>query len=335
MNENNLFGWLLDSLPGPDLDAQRKVADRAGQVLRPLGALARLDQIAVWLAGWQRTDHPRVEHPVVVVFAADHGVTEEGVSAYPVETTATMVRVFRHGLGTVNVLAAEVGAKVGVVDVGVGVPTANLAVEDALSPQRFAACVAAGQKAVADANNPDLLVVGEMGIGNTTAAAAVAAALFGGPVEGWVGRGTGIDDDALSRKTQAVRRALARIGAISDPFEALRRVGGAELAAAAGALVEARIRSIPVLLDGFVVTAAAAPLELAKAGSLAHCLAGHRSAEPGHDLLLAELGLEPLLDLDLRLGEGSGAVAAIPLVRMAVRAVTDVPTFAEWDLAAR
>jgi nicotinate-nucleotide--dimethylbenzimidazole phosphoribosyltransferase len=172
-----------------------------------------------------------------------------------------------------------------------------------------------------------------MGIGNTTPAAAVACALFGGPPSQWVGRGTGVDGDGLARKTAVVERALARAAAVTEPLEVLRELGGTELVAIAGACAAARARSLPVLLDGYVVTAAVAPLEVAASGALAHCLAGHRSPEPGHRLLLERLGLDPLLDLGLRLGEASGALLAVPLVQMAAAAVTDVATFEEWGIA--
>ena len=324
----------LSAAPGPDDDARRAVADRARRVLRPSGALARLDELAEWLAGWQRTARPRVSRPVGLVFAADHGVTAEGVSAYPAAVTAAMLRAFREQAATVDVLAREAGVRAIAVDVGVGRPTGNLAVEDALPDARFGASVAAGFDAVS-ASEADLLVLGEMGIGNTTAAAAVSAALFGGAASEWVGRGTGIDDEALARKTRAVERAVARIGPAPGPVEVLRRVGGAEMAAIAGAVVAARRRSIPTVLDGYVVTAAAAPLAVAVPGGLDHCVAGHRSPEPGHGRLLARLGLDPLLDLGMRLGEGSGAVAAVPLIRMAAAAVTDVPTFEEFGLDGR
>ncbi len=331
MNTADKLRRVLNKASGPDDDARRAVVTRAENVLRPLGALARLDDMAGWLAGWQRTTHPGVEHPMALVFAADHGVTAEHVSAYPAAVTAAMVRAFEQGVATVNILAREAGATVRVIDVGVGAPTGNIVVEDALPEDRFAACVAAGRDVVTQADT-DLLVMGEMGIGNTTAAAAVSAAVFGGAVSNWVGRGTGIDDETLIRKTEAVELAITRISTTIDPLEVLRRVGGAELAAIAGAVVEARHRSIPVVLDGYVATAAAAPLAAAVPDALAHCLAGHRSAEPGHDLLLGRLGLRPLLDLEMRLGEGSGAVAAIPLIRMAAAAVTDVPTFQEFGL---
>ena len=318
----------LASLPGPDEAARAAVAARAAEVLRPAGALARLDEIAAWLAGW-RGSPPQVSSPACVVFVANHGVAVEGVSAYPAEATASVLDALRAGEATAPVLAAEVGAAFSAVDVGVGRPSGNLRVEPALDPVRFAEAIAAGRRAVADLDC-DLLVVGEMGIGNTTAAAAVAATLFGGPVEQWTGRGTGVDEEAYTRKVAVVEAARRRVGDDAPPPRVLREVGGAELAAIAGALLEARLRSVPVLLDGFVVTAAAAALEAWAPGSLAHCLAGHRSSEPGHALLLEKLGMRPLLDLDLRLGEGSGALLAVPLVRAAAAAVARVATFEEW-----
>lgn len=321
---------LLRQAPAPDLASSETVAARASNVLRPTGALARLDEVAAWLAAWQRTAHPRVTKPAAIVFAADHGVVAEGVNAYPAEITASMLRAFESGVATANVLARETGAALDVVDVGVGVPTGNIAVEPALTSERFTSAWDAGRAAVARVD-ADLVVFGEMGIGNSTVAAAVCATLFGLPAEEWVGRGSGVDDDGLARKVAVVERARARAGS-PPPMEALRQVGGAELVAIAGAAVEARLRSLPVVLDGFIVAAAVAPLELAWPGALDNCVAGHRSLEPGHRVLLDKLGKAPLLDLELRLGEGSGALAAIPLIRMAAAAVTDVATFDEWGL---
>jgi len=169
-----------------------------------------------------------------------------------------------------------------------------------------------------------------MGIGNTTAAAAVSAALLGGAVEGWVGRGTGVDDEGLTRKVDAVAAGVRRITGTLDPLEVLRELGGAELVAIAGAVIAARHRNLPVLLDGYVVTAAALPLALARSGALDHCRVGHCSAEPGHRRLVERLGSSPLLELGLRLGEASGAMAAVPLVQMACAGITEVPTFGEW-----
>jgi nicotinate-nucleotide--dimethylbenzimidazole phosphoribosyltransferase len=330
----NLLSSLLTDLPEPDADAREAVAARAATVLRPTGAFERLDAVAAWLAGWQRTDRPAVDAPHAVVFAADHGVAAAGVSAYPAEVTVAMLDALDKGAATSVAMARALGIVLDVVDVGVGRPTADLRFEPALSPERFDACVQAGVDAVARAEGSDLLVFGEMGIGNTTAAAAVAATLTDEPAERWCGRGTGVDDDGLARKIEAVDVCRARVrAATGDPIEILRHAGGAELAAIAGATVEARRRSIPVVLDGYVATAALAPLAFARDGALDHVVAGHRSAEPGHRHLLERLELEPLLDLDLRLGEGTGALAAVPLIRLAAVAVVDVATFQEWGLA--
>ncbi|MEX0984116.1 MAG: nicotinate-nucleotide--dimethylbenzimidazole phosphoribosyltransferase [Actinomycetota bacterium] len=327
---------LLRDLPGPDEEARAAVRDRAANVLRPAGALARLDEIAVWLAGWQRRQAPAVRWPHTAIFVADHGVVTGGVSAYPAEVTKAMLDALRDGVATSAALARAVGSTFDAVDVGVGEPTGDIRVEPAMDAGRFGACVAAGAGAsdVAAEAGADLLIVGEMGIGNTTPAAAVCAALFGGDPAGWTGRGTGVDDDGLARKVAAVTAARDRVAAVTeDPLEVLLQVGGAELVAIAAAVAQARRRSIPVLLDGFVVGAAVAALALAAPGALAHCLASHRSAEPGHRLLLERLGMAPVLDLDLRLGEGSGALVALPLIRLAAVAVTDVATFQERGLA--
>jgi nicotinate-nucleotide--dimethylbenzimidazole phosphoribosyltransferase len=321
---------LLAQAPGPHTRAAAAVAERARQVLRPAGALARLDELAEWLAAWQGTERPAVRRPAALVFAADHGVAASGVSAYPAEVTAAMVKALREGVATACVLARQVGATLEVVDVGVGVPTGDLTREPALDPARFRACVQAGRDAVA-ALDTDLLVLGEMGIGNTTAAAAVTAILLGRSAEASTGRGTGVDDAGLARKRAAVSAARRRVGTAA-PMEVLRQAGGAELAALAGAALEARLRRLPLVLDGFVVTAAVAPLELLRPGALANAVAGHRSAEPGHRALLERLGLRPLLELDLRLGEASGALAAVPLLRLAAAAVTEVATFGDWGL---
>jgi nicotinate-nucleotide--dimethylbenzimidazole phosphoribosyltransferase len=325
--------WLreaLADLPRPDNDAAAAVRARAADVLRPTGALRRLDEIAEWVAGWHRDTTPSVTRPAVLIFAADHGVAAtSSVSAYPTSVTAAMMRAFRQGRSTINAFAGLTGATVEAIDVGVGRPTGDIRVESALGSARFDAAVVSARAAVDDLDT-DLLVLGEMGIGNTTAAAAVAAALAGGDIDAWVGRGTGVDDAGLACKRAAVEQATARIAGVSDPLEILREVGGAELVAVAAATVAARLRSIPVVLDGYVVTAAVAPLAELDRAALDHCIAGHRSAEPGHGRLLQRLGMRPLLDLDMRLGEGSGALAAVPLIALACAGVAAVPTFAEW-----
>jgi nicotinate-nucleotide--dimethylbenzimidazole phosphoribosyltransferase len=323
----------LDDIRGPlrapDTRSADALALRAAQVLRPTGALQRFDEIAAWLAGWQRTTKPRVDRSVALIFAADHGVAAAGVSAYPTEITASMLDAFRAKVSSINVMASLVGARVDAFDVGVGFPTADFRFAPAMDAARFDEAVLTGRRAVAR-TDADVIVLGEMGIGNTTAAAAVCAVLGGGDTDDWVGRGTGVDDDGLARKRAAVDAARARISGVTDPIEVLREVGGLELAAMAGAITEARSRGVPVLLDGYVTAAAALPLVCANPRALDHCLAGHRSAEPGHRRVLERMGLDPLLDLGLRLGEGSGAMAAVPLLAMSCRLVTDVPTFDEW-----
>ena len=326
----SVLSELLADLPGPDRAAHDQVAARAATVLRPAGAFARLDTVAAWLAGWQGTTAPRVERPHVAVFAADHGVAADGVSAYPAEVTAAMADAIRSGVATITVLARQAGATLELVDVGVGRPTGNIRVADAMGPEDFDAAVASGLAAV-ESVDADLLVVGEIGIGNTTAAAAVAAAVLGGEAIDWVGPGTGVVGAALAHKCEVVQTAVDRVGAVS-PLEALRRLGGRELAAMAAAVAAARRRRLPVVLDGFIATAAVAPLAVACPGSLDHCIAGHCSAEPGHERLLGALGLDPLMRLDLRLGEGSGALVAVPIIRMAAAAVVEVATFEEWGL---
>ncbi|HSM64896.1 MAG TPA: nicotinate-nucleotide--dimethylbenzimidazole phosphoribosyltransferase [Ilumatobacteraceae bacterium] len=320
----------LHDLPTCDSAARAAVHERAAHILRPSGALAWLDDIAEWVAGWQRTPRPRIERPVGLIFAADHGVAAATkVSAYPTGVTEAMFSAYREGRSTISAFARLAGAEVSAVDVGIGRPTGDIRYEAALTPERFDDIVAIAFDAV-DRLDGDLLVLGEMGIGNTTPSAAISAALAGGETAAWVGRGTGIDDESLARKRQAVQESVRRIAGITDPLEILREVGGAEIVAITAATVAARHRSIPVVLDGYVVTSAVLPLNEIDPSILDHCTVGHCSAEPGHRKLLERLGKAPLLDLDMRLGEGSGAMAAVPLIAMACAGITDVPTFEEW-----
>jgi nicotinate-nucleotide--dimethylbenzimidazole phosphoribosyltransferase len=313
----------------PQADAATFTAARARQaaLTKPPGSPGRLEEIAAWLAGWQRTVVPRLERVEVVVFAGSHGVTAQGVSAYPPAVTGQMVANFAAGGAAINQLARTFGAGLAVRDVGVERPTADFTEAPAMDHKAFVAAAAAGAAAVPD--GIDILCLGEMGIGNTTSAAAVCAALFGGG-GAWAGRGTGVDDAGLARKRSAVERALARHrDAAADPLAALAALGGRELAAIFGAVLAARLKRVPVLLDGFVCTAAAAPLARLHPNGLAHALAGHVSAEGGHRRLLDELGLAPLLDLGMRLGEASGACLAVGIVRAAAACHAGMTTFAE------
>jgi len=320
----------LANLPTGDTAASDAVHERAANVLRPSGSLAWLDEIAAWVAGWQRTSAPRVERPAALIFAADHGVAAATeVSAYPTGVTEAMFAAYNDGRSTISTFARIAGATVTAIDVGIGQPTGDIRLEPAMTEERFNSVVQTAFDAV-DRLDCDLLVLGEMGIGNTTVSAAIAAALEGGETAVWVGRGTGVDDEGLDRKRAAVKQSVRRIAGITDPIEILREVGGAEIAALTAATLAARLRSIPVVLDGYVVTTAALPLASIDPAAIDHCTVGHCSAEPGHRKLLERLGKRPLLDLDMRLGEGSGAMAAVPLIAMACAGITDVPTFGEW-----
>ena len=326
--------WISEAIatmPGGALDAAESVRSRAADILRPAGALATLDEVAAWVAEWQGSATPAITRPAALIFAADHGVAVAGVSAYPTEVTAAMLAAYRSGRSTISAFARIAGASVDAIDVGVGRPTGDIRFEPALTPERFDEIVDVARRAV-ETLDADLLVLGEMGIGNTTAAAAVAAALHSetGDVEPWVGRGTGVDVDGLRRKQDAVAAAVARVADITDPLEVLRQVGGAEMVAITAAVVAARHRRLPVVLDGYVVTASALPLVAVRSDALDHCLIGHCSAEPGHRRVMDRLGRSTLLDLGMRLGEGSGAMAAVPLIAMACAGVVDVPTFTEW-----
>jgi len=317
---------LVRQLPAPNLDALAKARAREAQLTKPGGSLGRLEEIAEWLASWQGRHPPMVLQPQVAVFAANHGVVRRGVSAFPASVTQQMVENFAAGGAAINQLCKAAGAGLKIFDLALDIPTPDICEAAAMSEADCAATIAFGMEAVAGGG--DLLCIGEMGIGNTTVAAAVCCALFGGKAEDWVGQGTGVDAEGLVRKVAAVNAAIAfHKGRLSDPLEILRRVGGREIAAMAGAIIAARVQHIPVLLDGFVVGAAAAVLHQLQPGSLDHCLAAHVSAEAAHGRLLERIGKKPLLDLGMRLGEGSGAALAISIVRAAAVTHAGMATF--------
>lgn len=335
----------------PDQQAHRQAVARHEQLTKPAGSLGRLEELGVWATACQGVCPPHAfVRPQVVIFAADHGVAAQGVSAYPSEVTQQMVVNFLSGGAAVNVLAAASGATVRVVDVAVDCDPATVAtpplvtrhkvrrgsgdihLEDALTEVEVIQALDAGV-AIADEEidrGADLLIAGDMGIGNTTPAAVLVAALTGTEPVAVVGRGTGIDDAGWMRKAAAIRDALRRARpVVNDPVALLRSVGGADIAAMAAFLAQAAVRRTPVILDGVVVGAAAMLAEDLAPGARQWWVAGHRSAEPAHTLALQHLELDPLLELGMRLGEGSGALAALPLVQMAVRILAEMATFAD------
>ncbi len=319
------FRRLLADLPEPDAGAIGAARARDAVLTKPAGALGRLEEVAIWMAGWQGRDRPKVERPLVVVFAGNHGVTARGVSAFPAEVTVQMVANFRAGGAAINQLARVAGARMKVTALDLDRPTADFTSGPAMTEAEFVAALAAGWEAV---EGTDLLVTGEMGIGNTTSAAALALALYGGAAADWTGRGTGVDDAGLALKTRVVAEGVA-LHRPASPLEALRCLGGREIAAMSGAIARARADRVPVILDGFICSAAAAVLACERPGALDHAIAGHVSAEGAHRRLLGHLGKVPLLDLGLRLGEGSGAALAIGIVQAAVACHSGMATFGE------
>ena len=322
------FRVWLRNLPPPDENARAVAGNRQEQLTKPRGSLGRLEDVALWLAGWQGRPRPRLDSVTTVIFAGNHGVAARSVSAFPSAVTTQMVANFAAGGAAINQLSRAFGAGLRIITLDLDRPTADFTGAPAMTEQECAEALSQGTKAVP--SPCDLLLVGEMGIGNTTAAAALACVLFGGAADDWAGPGTGLDREGVHRKADVIDAALCLHGsAAGDPFEALRRLGGREIAAMAGAILAARLRRIPVLLDGFVCTAAAAVLHAANAESLDHCLAGHRSAEPAHARLLGILRKEPLLDLGMRLGEASGAAVALAILRAAVAVHNGMATFDE------
>ncbi|WP_298857635.1 nicotinate-nucleotide--dimethylbenzimidazole phosphoribosyltransferase [uncultured Sulfitobacter sp.] len=321
------FRTALVALPDLDMAAREGAAERNSQLTKPPGALGRLEYIAQWYSGWRGNPQPKITSPQIIVFAANHGVAAQGVSAFPSEVTEQMVMNFQHGGAAINQLARAAGAHLDVHALELDRPTGDFTKGPAMSEVDVVAALNAGWNAVG--GDSDLLVVGEMGIGNTTPAAALAAALLGGDAADWTGRGTGVDDAGLVNKTRVVSEGLTLHKGQGDGLETLRRLGGRELAAMVGAIARARSLRIPVILDGFICTAAAMCLEHTRKGALDHCVAGHLSSEGAHGRLLESLGKEPLLSLGLRLGEASGGALAISIVKAALECHSGMATFTE------
>jgi nicotinate-nucleotide--dimethylbenzimidazole phosphoribosyltransferase len=329
-----------------DAAAARAAAALHDQLTKPPGSLGLLERVGVQLSAIARCCPPPVPEPVTVaVFAADHGVVTEGVTAWPQEVTGQMVANFCAGGAAINVLARHAGADVVVVDVGIATPipsaapgllrhtvrpgTGNIAVEAAMTAgqARSALDIGAGIATQAAARGARMLVTGDMGIGNTTASAAVIAAITGLPAAAVTGRGAGADDAALARKTEVVERARQRIPAQAGPLLILAELGGLEIAALAGFIVGAAASRVPVVVDGVIAAAAALAAVALTPDTAGYLIGGHRSGEPGSAAALSHLGIEPLLDLGLRLGEGSGATLAVPLVQAAAKILAEMATF--------
>jgi nicotinate-nucleotide--dimethylbenzimidazole phosphoribosyltransferase len=318
---------MMKILPMTDADAVAGAQARNGQLTKPPGALGRLEDLAIWYAGWRGTDRPSLNAPQIIVFAGNHGVAAKGVSAFPPEVTEQMVLNFQHGGAAINQLAKTFGAKMDVHALSLDTPTADFTQCPAMTEAEVCAAIQSGWDAV-DANT-DLLVTGEMGIGNTTSAAAIGTALLGGNAADWTGRGTGVEGAVLQAKTDVVAAGVALHGGKGDGLDVLAALGGRELAAMAGAILRARSLRIPVILDGFICTAAATCLHVTQDGVLDHTVAGHQSDERAHARMLEALGKAPLLQLGLRLGEASGGALAIGVLQGAIACHSGMATFAE------
>lgn len=347
--------WLNQAIATPSSLHRQQALERQQQLTKPLGALGQLEQLVVDLAALQSTDHPRADHVPVIIFAADHGVTAEGVSAYPAEVTHQMLANFAQGGAAISVLSQTLDLPLTVVDVGtygtepinsvlhrkVQQGTANLAVEPAMSEQSLITALTIGRgQVLAQSQKADLFILGEMGIGNTTAATALSAALTQLDVAALTGAGTGLVPERIAHKQAVIERALALhtpfIKQAHVPvFASLRRLGGLEIAAMTGAIITAAQQGIPVLIDGFIVTAAALAAVQLVPDVRAWLLFSHCSAEQGHRLLLEYLTAQPLLNLGMRLGEGSGAAVALSLVRSACALHNQMATFAEAAVSNR
>ncbi len=323
---------LMHMLPEADTQAVAAVRLRDRELTKPPGSLGRLETIVEWVAAWQGKGQPRIDRPLVCIFAGNHGVVAQGVSAFPASVTQAMLENFSAGGAAINQICASFDLGLKVFDLALDLPTGDITVGPALDEKSCVATMAFGMEAIS--GGADLLVLGEMGIGNTTPAAAIYTALYGGKARDWAGRGTGVDEDGYNRKVLAIATALdTHQGHLKDPLEVLTRLGGREIAAMAGAILAARLQRIPVVLDGFVVGAAAAVLHAMDPTALDHCVAGHVSPEGGHRTALERMGLEPILDLRMRLGEGSGGALAAGIIKAAVATHQGMATFDQAGVA--
>ena len=321
---------LVREFPAFDQASADAATDRQNQLTKPPGSLGTLEDLAIFMAGWQRTPRPRIAAAQALVFAGNHGICDQGVNPFPQEVTAQMVANFEHGGAAINQLCRANGAELSVVALDLDRPTADFCKGPAMSE---ADCLDAMNRGAEAVNaKADILLLGEMGIGNSTTAAALAAAIVGGDPIDWVGAGTGSSPEGIALKARVVADGIALHGN-GSPMEILASLGGREQAAICGAILAARAASIPVMLDGYICTAAAAPLFATNPELLAHCMVGHASAEPGHRKLTAAFGKTPILDFSMRLGEGTGAALALGVLKSALACHNGMATFAEAGVA--
>lgn len=317
---------LLSTLPKADSDAAQEARARQASLTKPPGSLGRLEELAEFMASWRQTARPKIEKAQAVVFAGNHGVCAKGVNPFPQEVTAQMVANFKAGGAAINQLCRASGADLSVVPLDLDHPTQDISETSAMSGAETLDAMQRGAAAVD--TSADILLLGEMGIGNSTIAAAMAHAAFGGKPVDWIGRGTGSDKAGMSLKEQVVTKAVNLHRQVKG-LSMLAALGGREQAAICGAVIEARANRIPVLLDGYICTAAVAPLFSADGNWLSHCMIAHASAEPGHARLIDAMGSEPILTMRMALGEGSGAALALGVLRAALECHNGMATFAE------
>lgn len=322
----------LARLPEASAPSAAAARRRQDELTKPPGSLGRLEDLAVFMAGWQGSARPRIGHAQALIFAGNHGICAQKVNPFPQEVTAQMVANFEAGGAAINQLCRASGAELSVVALELDRPTADFTQAPAMTEAEVLDAMAQGAAALDP--RADILLLGEMGIGNSTVAAALAQASFGGEAWDWVGPGTGSDPDGIARKVAAIGAGMARhAGALGDPLATLAAFGGREQAAICGALLAARARRVPVILDGFICTASAAILHPLGVGALDHCIVAHSSAEPGHRRLLQAIEKRPLLDLGMRLGEGSGAAVALGILRAALEVHNGMATFSEAGIS--
>jgi nicotinate-nucleotide--dimethylbenzimidazole phosphoribosyltransferase len=351
MNPETQIDWLGVPAASLDREAERAAQDRQATLTKPRGSLGRLEEIAIRLAGLQGTPRPSLDRVRITVFAGDHGVAAEGVSAFPQAVTTEMIKNFARGGAAICVAARALGAELEIINLGtvhdpgplagvkdhaLGPGTANLASEPAMTDHQVARALGAGRHAAERARleGCQLFIGGEMGIANTTTAAALACALLGAKPTNLAGPGTGLDPEGVAHKARVIQRALElHTSASMTPLEALRRLGGFEIAALAGAYLACAHMGLPVLVDGFITTVAALVATRIQAGSADWLFYSHASAEPGHATILAALEAQPLVDLGMRLGEGSGAAITVPLLRLACALHNEMATFAEAQVS--